>query len=200
MRFHILAGEEICLPLSCSARRVQVGDTCFSIAVATLTTTTAILSLNPGLDSTCSNLIGGEVLCVGPAGGNGTATRGATGSAGPIGTAGPTGVCTMTSCSTLTGYIGPTGTVPTTVTTTASSATAPIAAPGSASAVVSPPAPTSPGESIDQLPQSKLSANVTHYRYRLRMFPISHGWQRGLLQPSRKHLWHHLRTATTAES
>ncbi|KAK0630489.1 LysM domain protein [Bombardia bombarda] len=73
-------GQVLCLPETCTVYVVRSGDTCFSIAKARGITFTQILSFNPSINPTCTNLIAGTNICVSNPGGvvyNATAIAGA---------------------------------------------------------------------------------------------------------------------------
>lgn len=74
-------GQVLCLPQTCTTYSVQPGDTCFGIADTHGITFTQLLSYNPSLNPTCTNLISGTNICVSLPGGevyNATAISGAT--------------------------------------------------------------------------------------------------------------------------
>ncbi|KAK7958033.1 hypothetical protein PG988_012881 [Apiospora saccharicola] len=74
-------GQVLCLPEACTTYSVQSGDSCFGIAAAKGITFTQLLSYNPALNPTCTNLIAGSNICVSVPGGvvyNATAIEGVT--------------------------------------------------------------------------------------------------------------------------
>jgi len=74
-------GQVLCLPETCTTYSVQSGDSCFAIAASQGVTFTQILSYNPALNPTCTNLIAGSNICVSVPGGvvyNATAIAGVT--------------------------------------------------------------------------------------------------------------------------
>ena len=74
-------GQVLCLPEACTTYTVKPGDTCFGVANSTGITFTQLLSYNPALNPTCTNLIAGSNICVSLPGGviyNATAIAGAT--------------------------------------------------------------------------------------------------------------------------
>lgn len=73
--------QVLCLPQKCTTYTVQPGDTCFAIANAHNLTFTQLLSWNPALNPTCTNLISGSRICLTVPGGvvyNATAIAGVT--------------------------------------------------------------------------------------------------------------------------
>jgi LysM repeat protein len=77
----IQAGQEICLPQSCTTYTVAAGDTCFSIAAAAGISYLNLLSWNPSVNNACTNLIADTEVCLSIPGGsawNGTTIAGAT--------------------------------------------------------------------------------------------------------------------------
>ncbi|KAF7507847.1 hypothetical protein GJ744_010011 [Endocarpon pusillum] len=77
---NLLAGQELCLPESCTTLIVQPGDTCWALASAKGLRFSDILAYNPSINSDCSNLISGTNICVSLPGElyNGTVIPGAT--------------------------------------------------------------------------------------------------------------------------
>ncbi|KAI1114042.1 carbohydrate-binding module family 50 protein [Nemania sp. NC0429] len=74
-------GQILCLPGTCTTYSVKPGDSCFAIAAAKGITFTQLLSYNPALNPTCTNLIAGSNICVSVPGGtvyNATAISGVT--------------------------------------------------------------------------------------------------------------------------
>ena len=73
-------GESLCLPQACSTYLTQPNDDCYSIAAAQGISYSQILSYNPSLNPSCTNLLSGVNICVGQPGPlyNGTAIAGAT--------------------------------------------------------------------------------------------------------------------------
>lgn len=74
-------GQLLCLPEQCATYSVQAGDTCFGVAAAKGITFTQLLSWNPALNPTCTNLITGSNICISVPGGvvyNATAIAGVT--------------------------------------------------------------------------------------------------------------------------
>lgn len=74
-------GQVLCLPQTCTTYTVQPGDSCFAIGAAKGITFTKLLSFNPALNPTCTNLIAGSSICVSVPGGvvyNATAIGGVT--------------------------------------------------------------------------------------------------------------------------
>ncbi|KAM5538375.1 hypothetical protein V8D89_007977 [Ganoderma adspersum] len=64
---NLFVGEALCLGIvgqDCQVTQVvAAGDTCQSIADAARTTVDILLANNPNVDSVCSNILPGEVLC-----------------------------------------------------------------------------------------------------------------------------------------
>ncbi|KAF8537777.1 hypothetical protein BDD12DRAFT_780083 [Trichophaea hybrida] len=58
-------GSSICLPVPCKTYKVKSGDTCNAIASANGITLANFMSMNPSVDSKCSNLLAGLNYCVG---------------------------------------------------------------------------------------------------------------------------------------
>ncbi|KAG7441628.1 uncharacterized protein BT62DRAFT_1011428 [Guyanagaster necrorhizus] len=67
---NLVLGEVLCLGIigqDCTDTYVVVsGDNCVAIAAAENTTYDVLLANNPNVDSTCTNIYPGEVLCVAP--------------------------------------------------------------------------------------------------------------------------------------
>lgn len=58
-------GSDICLPVPCATYKVKSGDTCKAIASANGITLADFMSMNPSIDSKCSNMLAGLNYCVG---------------------------------------------------------------------------------------------------------------------------------------
>lgn len=74
-------GQVLCMPEKCSTYTVQPDDTCYAISAAHGITFTQLLSYNPSLNPTCTNLISGTTVCITLPGGeaySGTTIEGAT--------------------------------------------------------------------------------------------------------------------------
>ncbi|KAL1961764.1 hypothetical protein VTN77DRAFT_1090 [Rasamsonia byssochlamydoides] len=67
-------GTSLCLPMTCQTYTVQPNDTCWSIAGNYSTSFISLISYNPTINSQCSNLATGEIICLSPPSGNYTPT------------------------------------------------------------------------------------------------------------------------------
>lgn len=76
----LLGGASICLPQKCSVYITQQNDNCYSIAASQGISYIELLSYNPTINPSCTNLLSGVNLCVGQPGPvyNGTTIAGAT--------------------------------------------------------------------------------------------------------------------------
>ncbi|KAK6008144.1 hypothetical protein QM012_000047 [Aureobasidium pullulans] len=57
-------GQILCLPDACQTYTIQSGDTCNAITTSSNITLTQLRSWNPFVDSSCSNLIAGDAICI----------------------------------------------------------------------------------------------------------------------------------------
>lgn len=89
----IITGTTLCLPLTCTdLYSVESNDTCATVAVTNLITSSDVMNWNSQLNSNCSNLVSpdpywGSVLCVSAPGGNYTGqalTTTSTGTTDPV--------------------------------------------------------------------------------------------------------------------
>lgn len=61
----LLSGASLCLPQKCSVYLTQQNDNCYSIATTQGISFTELLSYNPTINPSCTNLLSGVNLCVG---------------------------------------------------------------------------------------------------------------------------------------
>lgn len=95
-----------CVPQACTTYLVQPGDTCWAIASVNSIRASKLISLNPTLNSDCTNLLSGTNICLSPTAGvytpttiaGATATRTGTYAISTVAAAGPTPYGTTVNC------------------------------------------------------------------------------------------------------